>query len=48
MGVLEDVRKWLCEIPLWKEHGTIPDRTAELEKRVAELEEKPGGSGRVG
>ena len=38
MGVLEDVRKLLSEIPLWKELGTIPDRTKALEERVAALE----------
>jgi hypothetical protein len=25
-GVLDDVRKWLNDVPLWKELGTIPDR----------------------
>ncbi len=43
MGALEDVRNWLKEIPLWRELGTIPDRTAALEKRVEELERKLGG-----
>lgn len=43
MGTLEDVRNWLKEIPLWRELGTIPDRTASLEKRVADLESKLGG-----
>jgi hypothetical protein len=43
MGTLEDVRNWLKEIPLWRELGTIPDRTAVLEKRVEELESKLGG-----
>jgi hypothetical protein len=43
MGVLDDVRKWLNDVPLWKELGTIPDRTAALEKRVAELDEKLNG-----
>jgi hypothetical protein len=43
MGLLEDIRKILADIPLWKELGTIPDRTSELEKRVAELENKLGG-----
>jgi hypothetical protein len=43
MGVLDDVRKWLNDVPLWKELGTIPDRTALLEKRVTELENKLGG-----
>jgi hypothetical protein len=43
MGTLEDVRQWLKDIPLWRELGTIPDRTAALEQRVAELESKLGG-----
>jgi ribosomal protein L37AE/L43A len=38
MGVLEDVRKLLSEIPLWKELGTIPDRTKVLEGKIAALE----------
>jgi hypothetical protein len=38
MGTLDDVRQWLKEIPLWRELGTIPDRTAALEKRISELE----------
>ena len=43
MGTLEDVRNWLKEIPLWRELGTIPDRTAALEKKVEELENKLDG-----
>ncbi|MBR0990003.1 hypothetical protein JQ580_04645 [Bradyrhizobium japonicum] len=43
MGVLDDVRKWLNDVPLWKELGTIPDRTAALEKKVAALEEQLNG-----
>jgi hypothetical protein len=43
MGTLEDIRKWLKEIPLWKELDTIPARTAALEKRVTELEDKLNG-----
>jgi hypothetical protein len=38
MGVLDDVRKWLNDVPLWKELGTIPDRTKVLEEKVAALE----------
>jgi hypothetical protein len=37
MGVLDDVRKWLDDVPLWKELGTIPDRTKALEDKVATL-----------
>jgi hypothetical protein len=38
MGVIDDVRKWLKEIPLWQELEKIPLRTDELEKRVSALE----------
>ena len=37
MGLLEDLRKVLADIPLWKELGTIPDRTKVLEAKIAEL-----------
>jgi hypothetical protein len=40
MGVIDDVRKWLKEIPLWRELEKIPDRMEGLEKRVAALEQK--------
>ena len=43
MGVLDDVRKWLNDVPLWKELGTIPDRTKALEEKVLELETKLSG-----
>ena len=43
MGVLDDVRKWLNDVPLWKELGTIPDRTKVLEDKVLELEKKLNG-----
>jgi hypothetical protein len=43
MGVLEDVRNWLKEIPLWRELETIPKRTDDLELRIAALEEKLNG-----
>ena len=38
MGVLDDVRQWLKEIPLWRELEKIPHRTDELEARVSKLE----------
>jgi ssDNA-binding Zn-finger/Zn-ribbon topoisomerase 1 len=38
MGVIDDVRKWLKEIPLWQELEKIPQRTEELEARVTALE----------
>jgi hypothetical protein len=31
MGVIDDVRKWLKEIPLWQELEKIPRRMDELE-----------------
>jgi hypothetical protein len=40
MGVLEDVRNWLKEVPLWKELQNVPDRVAALEKRLTALEEE--------
>jgi hypothetical protein len=43
VGVLDDVRKWLNDVPLWKELGTVPDRVKALEQRVVELEEKLNG-----
>ena len=38
MGVLDDVRKWLKEIPLWQDLEKVPRRMDELEARVAALE----------
>jgi hypothetical protein len=38
MGVLEDVRNWLKEIPLWQELEKIPRRMDDLEARVSALE----------
>jgi hypothetical protein len=38
MGALEDVRKWLKEIPLWQELSKVPERVTALEKRMTELE----------
>jgi hypothetical protein len=38
MGVLEDMRNWLKEIPLWRELEKIPARMDSLETRVAALE----------
>jgi hypothetical protein len=26
MGAIEDVRKWLADMPLWREFGKMPDR----------------------
>jgi hypothetical protein len=43
MGTLGDVRQWLKDIPFWRELGKVPDRLAELEKRVEELENKLNG-----
>jgi hypothetical protein len=40
MGVIDDVRKWLKEIPLWQQLETIPHRTDELETRITALENK--------
>lgn len=38
MGVLEDVRNWLKEVPLWKELQNVPERVTALERRLADLE----------
>lgn len=43
MGVIEDVRKALADVPLWKRLGVIPDEVDDLKRRVAELEAKLGG-----
>ncbi|CAN7450195.1 hypothetical protein LJR235_002898 [Pararhizobium sp. LjRoot235] len=46
MGVIEDVRKWLKEIPIWQELEKVPDRLTALEERMdkleARLERRPG------
>jgi hypothetical protein len=38
MGVLEDIRTWLKEIPLWRDLEKIPSRMDAVEERVAALE----------
>lgn len=38
MGVIDDIRKWLKEFPLWQELEKIPGRVDQLETRVATLE----------
>ena len=43
MGLLEDVRRILADIPLWKDLGGVPDRVKALEQKVADLEEKLNG-----
>ncbi|MGM4891250.1 hypothetical protein [Tardiphaga sp. 839_C3_N1_4] len=43
MGILEDFRKMLADIPLWKELGTAPERIKALEEKVAALEQLTGG-----
>ena len=43
MGAIEDVRKWLADVPLWKRLGTVPDEIDELKRRVADLEGKLDG-----
>lgn len=40
MGMLEDIRKWLKEIPIWQELEKVPDRMTVLEDRMAALEER--------
>jgi hypothetical protein len=35
MGTIDDVRRWLKKIPLWRELGKIPERMTALEKRMA-------------
>lgn len=40
MGVIDDVRKWLKEIPIWQELEKVPDRMTELETRMSTLEER--------
>jgi len=43
MGSIEDIRKILSDIPIWKRLGTVPAEVEDLKRRVAELEEKLGG-----
>ncbi|MER8672557.1 hypothetical protein [Mesorhizobium sp. M0037] len=40
MGVIEDVRKALADIPLWRELGKMPDRMAAMEARMAAMEDR--------
>ena len=40
MGVIDDVRKWLKEIPVWQELEKVPDRMTALETRMSALEER--------
>ena len=46
MGVIDDFRKWLKEIPIWQELEKVPSRMTELERRMAalevRLEKRPG------
>lgn len=43
MGMIEDVMKALERIPLWKRVSALPDRTEQLEARVAALEARLKG-----
>jgi hypothetical protein len=43
MGLLEDMLKALDRVEIWKDLQNTPKRLTELERRVAELEEKLGG-----
>ena len=38
MGHIEDIVKLLERIPLWKRLANLPDKVAELEKRLIEVE----------
>lgn len=40
MGVIDDVRKWLKEIPIWQELEKVPDRMTALEERMSALEQR--------
>lgn len=40
MGVIEDVRKWLADMPLWRELGKMPDRMTAIEARMAAMEDR--------
>lgn len=40
MGAIEDVRKWLADMPLWRELGKMPDRMAAIEARMTAMEER--------
>lgn len=43
MGILEDILKALDRVEVWKELQAVPQRTAELERRISEIEAKYGG-----
>lgn len=38
MGVIDDIRKWLKEIPIWQELEKVPGRMELMEERMARLE----------
>ncbi|MDX0438855.1 hypothetical protein GOD90_27350 [Sinorhizobium medicae] len=40
MGMLEDIRKWLKEIPIWQELEKVPSKLEALEARVSALEDR--------
>lgn len=40
MGVLDDVRRWLKEIPIWQELEQVPGKMQDLERRVEALEKR--------
>lgn len=46
MGMIDDIRKWLKEIPIWRELEKVPGRMDALEEKVraleARLERSPG------
>lgn len=43
MGMIEDVMRALERIPLWKRVSALPERTDELERRIAAIEAKLSG-----
>ena len=44
MGMIDDVLKTLDRIPIWKRLGEVPEEMDDLNRRVADLEEKLGGT----
>jgi uncharacterized protein with PIN domain len=40
MSILEDIRQWIKDTELGRQLGQMPERMAQLEKRVAGLEAK--------